>query len=116
MARLPNAENAIIAREKIVSYLLSFDHPQGRGKAAFFSSFGFTLSRWYDLKSALLDQAGSCEVRQTVDNVFGRKYTIEGPLKAPYGRLPVVRSIWFIAKASDAPVFVTAFPGKDAHD
>jgi hypothetical protein len=37
---LPNAAAAIVARSKVVDYLLSETHPDGRGKARFFSDRG----------------------------------------------------------------------------
>ena len=40
--KLPNLEKAIVPREKIVDYLLSFVHKDGRAKAEFFMRFGFT--------------------------------------------------------------------------
>jgi len=40
--KLPNAEHAIVPGPKITHYLLSETHRDGRHKAAFFRSFGFT--------------------------------------------------------------------------
>jgi len=39
--KLPNAADTIVAKEKITAYLLSPTHPQGGGKANFFSALGF---------------------------------------------------------------------------
>jgi hypothetical protein len=113
ISRLPNAGKATIKREKIMNYLLAFDHPQGRGKALFFSRFGFTADRWHDLSDALLNHARECKVIETLDNAFGRKYIVEGPLSGLDGRAPIVRAVWFIAEKAQSPVFVTAFPGKE---
>ncbi len=38
--KLPNHEKAFVPREKIVDYLLSPFHKDGKGKAAFFKRFG----------------------------------------------------------------------------
>jgi hypothetical protein len=114
MSKLPNAHRATINRDKITGYLLNFDHSQGRGKAMFFSSFGFSADRRYDLRYAPLHQARTCEVIQILDNSFGRKYIIEGAFKTPDGRTPIVRAVWFIANGASNPVFVTAFPGKES--
>ena len=44
-----------IDRNKIEGYLL---HPiNGRGKAAFFAAYGFSLARWDVLRDALLEHA-----------------------------------------------------------
>jgi hypothetical protein len=42
--RLPNADDAVVPREKIQDYLLDLGHPIGGGKALFFLSFGFRLA------------------------------------------------------------------------
>lgn len=63
--QLPNAEGAIIAREKLENYLLSGSHPLGLGlglgrfKAAFFSRLGLRADRWRDLERAFRDLAVS---------------------------------------------------------
>ena len=44
--RLPNYEKAFVPREKIVDYLLSFVHKDGRAKAEFFTRFGFASESW----------------------------------------------------------------------
>jgi hypothetical protein len=41
--RLPNAEFAVVEREKITEYLLNPEHRYGLSKARFFAGFGFTL-------------------------------------------------------------------------
>lgn len=40
---LPNAERAIVEREKITDYLLDPAHPDNGGKAPFFEHLGFRL-------------------------------------------------------------------------
>ncbi|MCY4076129.1 MAG: hypothetical protein OXH04_11955 [Acidobacteria bacterium] len=44
--KLPNADQAVVDRRKIVDHLLSRRHPDGRNKAAFFFAFGFRTARW----------------------------------------------------------------------
>lgn len=110
--RLPNAEQAIVPREKVVNYLLSNEHPDGGQKATFFNRFGFRPERWYDLRDALLRHA--CEspvVTQELNTRYGDKYVIAGELCAPEGRAPSVCSVWMIPRSEQAPRFVTAYPG-----
>lgn len=71
---LPDRERARVDRAKTVDYLLSSSHPDGRGKAAFFT-----------------------------------RYAADGPLPAPDGRAPMVRTVW-IVEAGSAPRLVTAHP------
>ncbi len=44
--QLPDAERAAVPERKIVDYLLSPFHPDGRGKARFFRGFGFSAAQW----------------------------------------------------------------------
>ena len=110
--KLPNHEKAIIAREKIVDYLLSFVHKDGRSKAEFFTRFGFTAEHWEVLADALKLHATEHEVIKTETSPFGMRYIIEGELSAPDGRQPSVRVVWFIENESNVPQLATAYPLK----
>ncbi|HEX8734437.1 MAG TPA: hypothetical protein VF721_03890 [Pyrinomonadaceae bacterium] len=110
--KLPNHDKAIIAREKIVDYLLSFVHKDGRSKAEFFTRFGFTVEHWEVLADALKFHAAEHEVIKTETSPFGMRYIIEGELSTPDRRNPSVRSVWFIENDSDAPHLATAYPLK----
>ena len=52
---LPGARRAVVNSKKVVDYLLSAEHPDGRSKATFFSGFGFRAERWEVLAEALRD-------------------------------------------------------------
>jgi hypothetical protein len=54
--KLPNAEDAIIAPEKLRGYLLSTRHPTGRYKAALFRRLGYTDEQWALLEADLRSQ------------------------------------------------------------
>jgi hypothetical protein len=108
--KLPNAERAVVPSRKITHYLLSTVHRDGRHKAEFFHSFGFTLEAWEELAAALLNHVVHYEVIETVPTPFGRNYVIEGALRAPDGRSPKVRSVWFIAKGEENATLATAYP------
>ncbi len=112
---LPSADRATVDRTKLEGYLLSFEHPQGRGKALFFARFGYWRANWMVLHDALLRQAATQDATELPENTFGRKFAVEGPLTSPSGRTPIVRAIWFIPVGGEVPVFVTAFPGKEDH-
>lgn len=108
--RLPNAENAIIPPSKLTDYLLSAAHPRGRGKALFFRSFGFGHMNPGLLEQALLKHVLTHDVVGTHHSTRGVKYEVEGPLPAPDGRAPMVRSVWIIVSGDVQPRFVTAIP------
>ena len=109
---LPNAERAIVPKRKIVAYLLSESHPDGRPKARFFGAFGFLPVRWRDLATALRRRAVDSPVIETASTAFGTRYLVEGILHTPDGRTPVVRTVWFVERGGGPPRLVTAYPGK----
>jgi hypothetical protein len=113
--KIPNAENVVVERAKIVDYLLSDTHTDGRHKAAFFRRFGFDPQRWQQLADALQAHARQHEAREE-PSPFGRRFVIEGIIQAPDGRMPLVRSIWFIQTDETNPRFVTAYPLKRSQD
>ncbi len=108
--KLPNQQKAIIPETKIRGYLLSTSHPYGRHKAVFFKRFGFSAESWGLMASALRTHAEQCDVMRVDDTEFGTRYIIEGQLKAPDGRAPIVRVVWFIEKGDKRPRLVTVYP------
>ena len=54
--KLPNHEQAVVPRAKIVDYLLSDSHRDGRHKAAFFKRFGYAAESWEGLAQALWER------------------------------------------------------------
>ena len=55
--KLPYADLAIVSDAKVVEYLLNPEHPQGRGKAAFFFALGYRREQPDLLRDALLELA-----------------------------------------------------------
>ncbi len=51
--KLPNANLALVEREKIVNYLLNASHRYGSSKARFFAGYGFRVEEWAVLAEAL---------------------------------------------------------------
>jgi hypothetical protein len=72
--KLPNADKALVPREKITGYLLNPEHPDGAGKAHFFIAFGFNAGDWQVVAESLQQLADRNEVGQTVESVHGIKY------------------------------------------
>lgn len=108
--KLPNLENAVVPLEKLTGYLLSTTHRDGRHKAAFFIRFGFATENWQLLERALRQHAATHNVAREEQSPFGIRYVIEGPIEAPDGRRPMLRTVWFIDTGEDIPRFVTAYP------
>jgi hypothetical protein len=107
---LPNAEKALVAKEKITEYLLSSSHGAGGGKARFFLGFGFKLEEWTLLSDTLIRHAMVNEVVTEEQTIFGKKYIIEGSLETPTGEKPEIRTVWFIGSDESVPRFITAYP------
>jgi len=108
--KLPNADKAIVEREKIVGYLLNSQHRYGRSKAHFFGRFGFSVENWKELATALHLHGKTHEVKRIHKTKFGPRYEIEGRLTAPDGRSPRVRSVWQFDEGEVAPRLITAYP------
>lgn len=113
--KLPNSELASVPTAKITNYLLSTAHPEGASKAVFFRTMGFAPERWTDLADALKRQARDHDVAGVYPSTFGVRYRIEGPLKTPRGKSPIIRSIWFIDSGASVPRLVTAYPATPIH-
>jgi hypothetical protein len=89
-AFLPYVEHAVVPERKVIAYLLSEAHPDGRGKARFFSSYGFTNADWRTLATGLRLHAEKNQVAEMVQTPFGVRYIVKGPLHTPDGRTPDV--------------------------
>ena len=83
--KLPNADELLVERDKIVSCLLNTAHRYSASKAQFFSEFGFRLQECERLAEALREHSRTHEVAQTFETGFGPRYTIEGELPTPIG-------------------------------
>jgi len=108
--KLPNADRAVVERDKIVDYLLNPAHPDNGGKAAFFMAFGYNLDEWRLLANALCRLVASVEVAKSVETVHGTKYVVDGAMETPSGLTIGVRTIWIVDRGLDRPRMVTAYP------
>jgi hypothetical protein len=109
--RLPAAEMAIIDSAKIRDYLLSTEHPVGRGKATFFNSLGYSRANWGRLLLDIRRIAEAYEATFGQPSAFGQKYEVRGTLVGPSGRRARIVTAWIVLAGENAPRFITAFPG-----
>jgi uncharacterized protein DUF6883 len=110
--KLPNAEKAVVEREKVANYLLNAAHPDNGGKAAFFEELGFRSADPETLAKALQRLAHQAEVTQTATSPHGQKYVMVGQIKSPVGKAADVQTIWIVDKGVDVARLVTAYPHK----
>ena len=108
----PNAENAVVADEKVREYLLNPSHPVGGSKAVWFASIGYAFDNWQDLVEDLLRLGRTSDDFVAKPSPFGVKYEVTGEIGRP-GHLPaVVVSVWIVEQDA-LPRLVTAYPGNE---
>jgi len=110
--KLPAADQAVIEAAKLQDYLLSFAHPVGRFRAAFFAGFGYNRDRWQQLEADLRALVQSQDAKEGPPTEYGRKYEVRGILKGPNGKSVDVVTVWVIREGERVPRFVTAYPGE----
>lgn len=108
--KVPNAERAVIAADKISGYLLNLSHRRGAAKARLLLNFGYRSDILHALEADLRSQHLSLDVTDTSTNAYGVVYEIEGPVTTPSGRAVRFRSVWQIDTGADVPRFVTMYP------
>ena len=94
---------------KITGYLLNVDHKDGRAKARAFLGFGFDAAEPDRLALASFDHVLD-KVPRTVEGRHGLRFVFEGPMRAPNGVIPRLRSVWLMRSADASARLVTAYP------
>jgi hypothetical protein len=107
--KLPNAENAVAGREKVVAYLLNAAHPDNGGKARFFYEWGFTWDDWQTLADALRKAAEDHPVTKVMASPHGTKYIVDGRIETPNGQTPLVRAVWIVDAGLEKPRLAAAY-------
>lgn len=109
--KLPNHDKAIVPQSKIIRYLLDLSSENGKAKARFFLSFGFTIETWDVMAQAFKQHANDHDVTRMEERPpFGVHYVVEGILATPDGRNPSVRVVWIIDEGGDVPRLLSAYP------
>ena len=99
---LPNRDQAQVDRRKLTEYLLNRNHPDAKGKSAFFC--GRHGDDWETLREDLLEHATG-PVTAVEETRHGTRYVIEEPLSGA-----LVRSVWMIRIGESKPRLITAYP------
>lgn len=108
--KLPNAHLAVVEERKVSEYLLNESHRFGASKARFFGAFGFSIASWRVLSDALREHGRTGDVTSTTETGFGPGFEVDGPLVAPDGRRPRVRTVGQVDGGEIAPRLITADP------
>jgi len=112
--KLPNAEKAVVERDKAADYLLNAAHPDNGGKAAFFEGLGFRRSESEILAKALQKLARQAEITESATSPHGEKYVIVGEVESSTGKAANVQTpkAFGVDNGWDVARLVTAYPHK----
>ncbi len=108
--RIPRAEDAVIAPEKLRDDLLNPEQRRGATKARLLYAFGYHRDNWRQLEADLREQHLTQDVQQVAESGFGVRYEIRSPIAMPSGRSLRMCSVWQIATGSDLPRLITKYP------
>jgi hypothetical protein len=108
--KIPNADKAVIAVEKLQIYLLNPEHRRGGSKAKLLISLGYSATDSQRLEADLRAQHLTADVAEESDSDYGKSYVIVAPLNTPSGRSVVFRSVWQIDTGTDYPRLITMYP------
>ena len=108
--RVPNADRAIVAADKLTGYVLNVSHKRGGPKARLLLSVGYRSNNPQSLASDLRVQHLSLDVTRIHQSAYGVVYEIEGPITTPSGRAIRFCSVWQVDTGTDVPRFITMYP------
>jgi hypothetical protein len=108
--KIPNAYKAVIAEDKLCSYLLNPNHRRGASKAKLLISIGYGVADWQRLEADNRTQRLASEVDRESDTDYGKRYEIVAPLHGPSGQTVAFRSVWQIDTGTDYPRLITMYP------
>ncbi len=101
--RVPNADTAVIAPEKLRDCLLDLSHRRGASKARLLLSMGYRQDTWQRMASDLRQQHLATDLATESDNEYGKRYEIIAPITTPCGRSVIFCSVWQIDRGTDIP-------------
>jgi hypothetical protein len=108
--KIPNAERAVIAEEKLCKYLLNAEHRRGGSKARLLLRMGYTMEGWQQLEEDLRASHLTRDVERVTDTEYGPRYELVAPLTGPAGLSILFRSVWQIDSGTDVPRRITIYP------
>ena len=108
--KIPKADKAVIATDKLCDYFLNPVHRRGGSKAKLLLSMGYSGDDWQRLESDLRVHHLAAEVDCETDSDYGQRYEIVAPLPDIDGGLVLFRSIWQIDIGTDFPRLITMYP------
>jgi filamentous hemagglutinin len=114
--RLPRADRAVVAREKLEGYLLNPQHEIGRHKARVFASvLGIQRRDWQYLGDQLRAAVVDAPVRSTRETSWGSLYEVVVAVDGLNGQTRQVATVWLVA-GDEPPRLVTAYVADEPAD
>ena len=108
--KIPNADKAIIAPEKIRDYLLNPLHRRGGPKAKFLMTLGYRAENWQQFEGDLREQHLGEDFAIATQTPYGVCYEILAPITSPTGRRARFCSVWQIDQGTESPRLITMYP------
>ena len=108
--KIPQADQAVIAKDKLCEYLLNPAHRRGASKARLLLSLGYSVEGWQSLEAELRAQHLVADVIREADSDYGKRYEVVAPVLGPSGRAVRFRSIWQIDIGTNVPRLITMYP------
>jgi len=108
--KIPNADRAIIAPEKLRDYLLNPLHRRGGTKAKLLIGLGYRGRDWQRLEDDLRQQHLANDVTAMTQTEYGVRFEIVAPVATPAGQRIVFCSVWQIDQGADVPRLITLYP------
>ncbi len=107
--KLPNADFAIIDREKLRNYCLNQNHPRGKHKARVFeSALGLTVSDTEELISEIRKRIRETECEEGEGDEYGQRYTVDIEIERSAMKA-FVRTAWIIKRGEIKPRLTSCY-------
>jgi hypothetical protein len=108
--RLPQADRAIVPREKLEGYLLNLGHEVGRHKARVFgAALGIHRGDWQYLRDRITEGIVDAAVSAVRETPWGRLYEAVIPVEGLNGETRRVMTVWLVPSTGEQPRFVTGY-------
>lgn len=109
MMKLPNAENAVVAIEKLRDYSLNLEHDEGKHKARVLrSALGFTQADAGRLRQMVLGAARAGEATWGKTMPYGQMYVLDFNAQGLHA-VVTIRTAWIIMAGTDFLRLVTCY-------
>lgn len=109
MPALPNADQAFIDSRKLVNYVLSDNHEEGKHKALVFKVvLGITASNADELKNRILQEIRRNPAKIGKEDQYGKRYSVEFTWTRS-GRTATVLTSWIILTNENYPRLTSCY-------